>query len=92
MMAAGVSRLSIRARVPVPRRPGGSMTANAATAATIARHPAPSPNNAPAIARFPDFPLRSDITSGELERGAAFGAAVQAEPADAADARVHHER
>lgn len=85
MTAAGIFRLSIIARVPVPRRPGGSMTANIATAATIARHPAPSPANAPAIARFPDFPLRNNITSGELEGGAAFGAAEQAEPADAAD-------
>ena len=91
MMAVGISRRSIRARVPVPRRPGGGMTANAATAATIARHPAPSPANAPAIARFPDFPPRNNITSGKLERRAAFGAAEQAEPADAADKRVHQE-
>lgn len=59
------------------------MTANTATAATATRHPSPSPANA----RFPDFPLRNNITSGELERGTAFGAAEQAEPADAADER-----
>ena len=67
------------------------MTANTATATTIARHHAPSPANAPAIARFPDFPPRINITSGELERGPAFGAAEQAEPADAADEGVHQE-
>ena len=68
------------------------MTANAATAAIATRHPAPSPANAPANARFPDFPPRSDMMNGELERGAAFGTAEQAEPTDAADKRVHQER